>query len=118
MTQEERDKISNHFSKQEGQPYHCSNQVVICGFVTLHHSDWERFVHDNKDKIARQYRNTERKSILLKNNERWVWINLFDDSIRGYRFYKVLADKNISRKVIGEKILPLCSFYCKSFEWF
>lgn len=112
-------ELTKYFKEQEGRPYPCSNQVVVCGFVALYRSDWERFVHDNKDKIARQYRsNFERPEIILKNNERWVWINPSDLSIRGFRFYKVLADKNINKKIIGERILPQCSFYCKSFEWF
>lgn len=113
-------ELTEYFSKQEGQNYPCSNQIVVCGFVALYLSDWERFVHDNKDKIARQYRNINimREEILLKNNERWVWINPSSYSIRGYRFYKVLANKDINKKIIGEMILPQCSFYCKSFEWF
>lgn len=111
-------KLTEYFSKQEGQNYPCSNQVVVCGFVSLHRSDWEKFVHNNKDKILRQYLIMARGEIFLNNNERWVWIAPSLDSIRGYRFYKVLADKNIDKKIIGEKILPLCSFYCKSFEWF
>lgn len=110
-------KLTETFNKQEGQNYPCSNQIVVCGFVALYRSDWERFVHDNKDKIARQYCNAMREEILLDNNERWVWI-VPSHEIRGYRFYKVLADKNINKKIIGEKILPQCSFYCKSFEWF
>lgn len=108
-------KLTEYFSKQEGQNYHCSNQAVVCGFVALYRSDWQRFIHDNKNKIARQYRST---AILLKNDESWVWINPSDYSIRGYRFYKVLADKNINKEIIEEAILPRCSFYCKSFEWF
>ena len=111
-------KLTEYFSKQEGQNYPCSNQAVVCGFVALYRSDWERFVHDNKDKIARQYRSTGKEVIILKNNEKWVWINPSNYSIRGYRFYKVLADKNINKKIIGEAILPQCACYCKSFEWF
>ena len=95
-------KLTEYFSKQEGQNYPCSNQVVVCGFIALYRSDWERFVHDNKDKIARQYRNTMGEEILLNNNERWVWIAPSRGSIRGYRFYKVLADKNINKKIIEE----------------
>lgn len=108
-------KLTEYFSKQKGQNYPCSNQVVICGFIALYQSDWEKFVYNNKEKIVRQYCKEE---IILTNNERWVWINPSDYSIRGYRFYKVLASKDINRKIIAETILPQCSFYCKSFKWF
>ena len=111
-------ELTEYYSKQEGQNYPCSNQIVVCGFVALYQSDWERFAHNYKVKIARQYHSIEIKEIILKNNERWIWINPSNYSIRGYRFYKVLADKNINKKIIEEAILPQCSFYCKSFEWF
>ena len=108
-------KLTKYFSKQKGQNYPCSNQVVVCGFVGLYLDDWKKFIHNNKDKITYIHMKEE---IILNNNERWVWINPSNYSIRGYRFYKVLANKNINRRFIEETVLPQCSFYCKSFEWF
>ena len=107
-------KLTEYFSKQKGQSYPCSNQIVVCGFVSLYLNDWKEFIYNNKDKIIR----CMKEEIILNNNERWIWIDPSNYSIRGYRFYKVLADKNINKKIIEETILPQCSFYCKSFKWF
>ena len=50
---EERDKISEYFNKQEGQKYPCSNQIVLCGFVTKDDSKWKEFIRENiKDIVA------------------------------------------------------------------
>jgi hypothetical protein len=108
-------KLTEYFSKQEGQNYPCSNQVVVCGFVSPYVNDWKKFVKKlNKEIIWR----TRQFEVVLSNNERWVFINPNENYIRGYRFYKVLANKNIDKKIIDWAILPICSFYCKSFEWF
>lgn len=115
MTQEEMYKISNHFSKQEGRPYPISNQVVVCGFVSIDLNDWKEFVKKlDKEKIWRM----RQFEVVLSNNERWVYINPHEESIRGYRFYKVLVNKNTDKKTIYKRIIPLCACYCKSFEWF
>ena len=34
MDKELRDRVSETISKQEGQNYPCSNQVVLCGFFS------------------------------------------------------------------------------------
>ena len=115
MTQEEMYKISNHFNKQEGLAYPISNQVVVCGLVSTDLNDWKEFVEKlDKEKISR----IRQFEVILSNNERWVYINPNNDHVRGYRFYKVIANKNTDKKIIYERIIPLCACYCKSFEWF
>lgn len=108
-------KLTEYFSKQEGRSYPISNQVVVCGFVSSYLNDWKNFVKKlGKEKIWR----TRQFEVVSSNNERWVFINPNENYIRGYRFYKVLANKNVDKKIIDEAILPICACYCKSFEWF
>ena len=108
-------KLTKYFSKQEGQSYPCSNQEVVCGFVSLDLNDWKKFLKNLDKEITWK---TRQFQAVLSNNERWVFINPNQNNARGYRFYKVLVNKDINKKIIEEKILPQCSFYCKSFEWF
>ena len=108
-------ELIEYFSKQEGRPYPISNQVVVCGFVSSYLNDWENFVKKLDKEIIWK---TRQFGVVLPNNERWVFINPNENYIRGYRFYKVLANKNIDKKIINEAILPLCVGYCKYFEWF
>ncbi len=110
-------KLTKSFSKEEGQPYPTSNQIVVCGFVSTNIEEWKKFVNIIKkldEKAETRYENT----IFLSNHERWDYINPKRNSIRGYRFYKVFANKNIDKELIYEGILPLCAGYCKCFEWF
>lgn len=104
--------LTEYFNKQEGQNYPCSNQVVVCGFCTSNLKKWEKFRDNQKNYIYK-----EQFSIRLKNGERWDYINPYWN-VRGYRLYKVLADKTLDRKIIYEKIIVACAHYCKSFEWF
>ena len=107
-------QITEYFSKQEGLPYH-TGDPRRCGFVALYRKDWENFVCDNKDKITKQNRN---HTIILKNNEHWVWVNPSNAySYRGYKYHKILADKYMDEKFIKDMILPCC-VACNSFDWF
>ena len=111
-------KLTKSFNKEEGQPYPNSNQTVVCGFVSTDPEEWEKFVHiikqlDEKAETRYKY------MVFLSNNERWDYINPNDyNQIRGKRFYKAFANKNIDKELIYERILPLCAGYCKCFEWF
>lgn len=105
-------KLTDYFSKQEGQNYPCSNQTVLCGFCTSNFKEWEKFRDSQKDYIKKQ-----KFSITLKNGEKWNYINSYLD-IKGYRLYKVLVDKTLDEKIINEKIVVACVHYCKSFKWF
>lgn len=112
LTKKERKKISNYFNNQIGQNYPCSNQIVCCGFVTGNDKKWKSFIEKNKENI---YILTKR-SFILKNQEKWFRIPL-NNSIRGFRYYKIKIDKNINKKFLKENILPCCGHYCCDFEW-
>jgi hypothetical protein len=109
---EERDKISDYFNNQEGQNYPCSNQVVICGFVTDDDNKWEEFIRQNENNIV----TLMKRKVRFENGERWVRIPTSESS-RGYRYYKVKVDNNINRKFLEQIILPCCAHYCCEFEW-
>lgn len=101
------------FSSQEGRKYPCSNQIVVCGIFT---SDRDKAINFMKDKDIKEKR--ERRDEItwyLNNGERWVWKN-WNESYRGYRFYKVAVDENVNPRIFEYLILPYTSFYCCSFE--
>ena len=100
-----------YFNKQKGKSYPCSNQIVICGVITL---DRNKALSVMKEKGAAIRRCSHDYIEWNLNNERWVWRN-WNDICRGYRFYKTLVDKNIS----GELFLYVriySDIYCCSME--
>lgn len=105
-------KIREFFNNQEGDKYPCSNQMVVCGFVTEDDDKWKEFINQNKDNIQ-QLRERE---VRFKNGERWVRVPI-SESVRGYRYYKAKVDKAINKKFLEACILPCCSHYCCEFEW-
>ncbi len=106
-------KISDHFNNQEGDKYPCSNQIVLCGFVTDDNNKWEEFIRQNKNNIAI----LRKREIRFKNGERWIRVPI-SESVRGYRYYKIKVDTNINEDFLDQIILPCCEHYCCSFEWF
>lgn len=112
MTQEEMNKISNHFNNQEGRSYPISNQIVCCGYVTEDKNKWNDFIKENTGNIVWK----RKDDFMLKNEERWCRIPV-SSSVRGYRYYKIKVDKNVDRKFLEQIILPCCSNYCCDFEW-
>ena len=106
------ERIAKHFNQQEGQPYPCSNQVVICGFITEDDDKWKEFIDQNKDNIQQ----LRKEEVRLKNGERWIRVPI-SDSIRGYRYYKAKVDRAINEKFLKTCILPCCAHYCCNFEW-
>ena len=107
------EKCREEFSKQEGQNYPCSNQVVRCGIFT---SDRNKAIEFMKDKDIIEKR--ERKDEItwhLSNGEKWIW-RIWNEYCRGYRFYKVAVDRDIDRKIFEYIVMPYTGFYCCSFE--
>lgn len=100
-------ELTEYYKKQEGHPY------GICGFCTSNLKKWKLFKEEQKDHIIKE----QEFSIILDNGEVWKFINLRSKSIRGYRFYKIVVDKDIERRIIDWYLLPSCVFSCKSFEW-
>lgn len=108
MDKELRYMVSEKISKQEGQNYPCSNQVVLCGFFS-DRKNWDEFCKD----IAYPY---NRDCVVLKNGERWKWFGNANNC-RGYRFYKIKVSSDIDEKIFFEQIYPYCFLYCKEIEW-
>lgn len=101
------------FNKQEGRKYPCINQTVVCGIFTDNRDKVIEFMQD-KD-IADKRERKDEIIWYLSNGERWIWTH-WNESHRGYWFYKVAVDKDIDRKLFEYMILPYTSFYCCSFE--
>ena len=112
LTIEEMKHISDTISKQEGQNYPCSNQVVTCGFFAPR-KKWEEFCNENKHRtkhITKDY-------MIFEDGERWHWFSINSYNCRGYRFYKIKVSRNVDRHVFMQNIYPYCSHYCKEIEW-
>lgn len=112
LTIDEMNDISDKISKQEGQKYPCSNQVVTCGFFASE-GKWKEFCEENRYKaiyVAKEH-------MKLEDEETWHWFSINNYNCRGYRFYKIKVSRDINRHVFMQNIYPYCSFYCKEIEW-
>lgn len=104
----------NYFNNQKGQAYPCGNQIVTCAIITHDVELAERIMEEKGAISLRRFSHTERRWKL--NNENWLWkLNMVNGQSRGYRFYKVIIDKNLSKEEI-EKVIIFCNIYCCSFE--
>ena len=113
LTIEEMNHISNAISKQKGQKYPCSNQIVTCGFFASK-EEWEKFCNINKHKI----KYTAKDCIGFEDGEKWRWYPDYNTgSIRGFRFYKIKVSRDINKQVFLQGIYPCCAIYCKEIEW-
>ena len=108
-------RLAEHFSKQKGRNYPCSNQSVVNGFFGRKFL-WDNFVKENVRNIIRYCNTYERPYIVLNNGEKWIYFNDMRSN-RGFRFYKLKIDIDLPKKYILEEIIPLCSFYCCELEW-
>jgi hypothetical protein len=104
---------AEYYNKQEGRKCPCSNQTVICGIITDDRNKALNFMK-NKEFIRKQER-PDQIIWTLPNGEMWKWRN-WNETIRGYRFYKVAVDENVNDELFEFLILPLCSSYCCSME--
>lgn len=113
MTHETLDYYAKYFNSQPGQKYPCSNQVVLCGIVT---SDRNKAIDFMKDKDFLEKRERRNQiDWLLSNGERWIW-RTWNEACKGYRFYKIVIDRNISNELFETLIHPCCGSYCCSME--
>ena len=117
LTNEQIQYYTNSFSKRQGRKYPCSNQTVTCGIISNKSEEEINKIMINRGYFL--YKMTYQKNEWLPKNqkcypyERWIHFkNLNLDSCRGYRFYKIIIDKNIDRKLFQLIILPYCSLYC------
>lgn len=114
IKQEELKRIAKYFNQQKGQQYPCSNQIVICGVITR---DRDKALSIMQSKNAVLVKHGKNKLEWKFNNERWIWTH-WGYNTRGYRFYKVIVDKNIdmTEDEFAFSILGSCGNYCCSFE--
>ena len=112
LTIEEMKHISDSISKQEGQNYPCSNQVVTCGFFASE-DEWIEFC--NKYKHKTKYITKDR--MMFEDGEMWNWFSVNSYNCRGYRFYKIKVSRMIDRSIFLNNIYPYCILYCKEIEW-
>lgn len=105
--------LANYFNQQQGKKYPCSNQIVICAYIT--NNSQEVYNYLNKNNIT-PIRISKTRIEWQENNERWIWIPI-RHSVRGYRFNKVKISKNYdNEEMLEQVIIPCCDLYCCSWE--
>ena len=114
IKQEELKKAAAYFNSQKGQQYPCSNQIVTCGVITRDRDKALSIMQDKGVTLVKQGKNQLEWKL---NNEKWIW-RYWGYHIRGYRFYKLIVDKDIemTKDEFEFSILGACGFYCCSFE--
>ena len=113
MDKEVLEHYVEYFNNQVGQKYPCSNQIVLCGIITDDRNKALEFMKDKEfTEIRERY---DQIDWVLTNGERWQW-RKWNESCRGYRFYKVAIDKNISDDIFNFLVKPCCGSYCCSME--
>lgn len=105
--------LADYFNQEEGQKYPCSNQIVICAYIT--NNSQEVYNYLNKNNIT-PIRISKTHIEWQENNERWIWIPI-NYNTRGYRFYKVKISKDYdNEEMLEQVIIPCCVLYCCSWE--
>lgn len=105
--------LVNYFNQEEGQKYPCSNQIVICAYIT--NNSQEVYNYLNKNNIT-PIRQSKTYIGWQENNEQWIWIPI-NHNIRGYRFNKAKISKNYdNEEMLEQVIIPCCDLYCCSWE--
>ncbi len=89
-------KFVEQVNNQQGRPYPYSNQIVVCAVITR---DKEKALIEMDKRKAKIILNRKDEVIWNLNNEKWIWKNWHIDAHRGYRFYKMLIDKNIDEEL-------------------
>ena len=105
--------LANYFNQKQGRKYPCSNQVVVCAYIT--DNSQEVYNYLSKNNII-PIRISKTRIEWQENNERWIWLPI-TQNIRGYRFYKIKISKNYNNEeMLKKRIIPQCSLYCCSWE--
>lgn len=111
MIREKLKHYVEYFNSQEGREHPCSNQTVVCGIITKD-KDKALSIMEEKGAVIKRMCNDYIEWEL--NNERWLWRN-WNMNHRGYRFYKILVDKDIDDELFEFAIIKSC-LYCCSME--
>lgn len=106
------ERKAEFYNKQEGRKFPCSNQIVSCGVITDDKNKALAIMNERGATIKSQsiYNRIE----WMLDNEIWIWRN-WNESVKAFRFYKVIVDENIDESVFHH-IEPLLANYCCSFE--
>lgn len=105
--------LANYFNQKQGRKYPCSNQIVICAYIT--DNSQEVYNYLDKNNII-PIRTSKTRIEWQENNERWIWLPITQNT-RGYRFYKIKISKNYNNEeILKTIIIPCCSLYCCSWE--
>lgn len=114
MEREILERKAEFYNKQNGRRFPYSNQIVTCGVITRDKNKALTVMNQKGATVKTQCNSYNRIDWEL-NNERWVW-RYWNDSCRGYRFYKVIVDGDIDENIFRHLIEPCCANYCCSFE--
>lgn len=102
------ERKAEFYNKQEGRKFPCSNQTVVCSIITKD-KDKALSVMEEKGAVIKRMRNDYIEWGL--NNERWLWRN-WNMNHRGYRFYKILVDKDIDDELFEFARIKSYSYCC------
>lgn len=116
LSEKEKQHYINFYNCQEGRPYACSNQVVICGIIT--HTQEQAIDYMNAYPEYQLIRQSHNQLIWINQttNQEWKWVRP-NVNARGYRFYKVKISSIIEKNDFYERILPCCALYCCNMEF-
>ena len=111
LTDEQRQYYIEYFSKSQGRMYPCSNQIVICGiFSNKNEIEIAKIMEDYGYQL---YKITKYYNEWKSHQERWLYFkNIESWKSRGYRFYKIMVDKDINKEFFQQVLLPCCAGYC------
>ena len=112
MQLEELKRFRDFYNNQEGQKHPCSNQVVRCAIVVPDKYKAESIM---KEKGATKVRERWYRIEWELDNELWIW-RKWSESARGFRFYKLILDKNVNDDLFLDVIRYCCVNYCCSVE--
>lgn len=108
------EREAEFYNRQEERKFPCSNQIVTCGVIT-YDKDKALSVMNKKGAIIKSQSNTYNRVEWELDNERWIWRD-WNESCKGYRFYKVIVDEDIDEIVFNHLVAPHLVNYCCSFE--
>lgn len=116
MNQISIDYYMDHFNKQSGQKYPCSNQLVTCAIITTDRNKAISIMEAEGAIMSYPFLRDQINWNL--NGEIWMWRQWNKcPLLKGYRFYKLMVDKDISDNLFDE--IAVCSeLYCCSMKVF
>ena len=103
----------DYFNKQQGQEYPYSNQIVSCAIITNDQYKAKNIMKDLGGVLITE--SSDKITWRINDEEIWTWRKSYENCL-GYRFYKLMIDKNTDKAIFEKIILPCCANYCCSME--